>query len=111
MQSLTEMSDFDVKYTGVPKFPAMTRDISLSMKKEVLAGDVEAVISKKGGKLVESYELFDVYEGSQLNSGYKSLAYKIVFRAPDRTLKDEEVNNAMNKIIAALEEMDVVLRK
>ena len=111
MHSLTEMSDFDVKYTGVPKFPAMTRDISLSMKKEVLAGDVEAVISKKGGKLVESYELFDVYEGSQLNSGYKSLAYKIVFRAPDRTLKDEEVNNAMNKIIAALEEMDVVLRK
>ena len=111
MQAMTELSNFDIKYTGVAKFPAMTRDISLSMKKEVLAGDVEAVIEKKGGKLIESYELFDVYEGSQLGNGYKSLAYKIVFRAPDRTLKDDEVNNAMDKIIKALEEMDVILRK
>ena len=61
MKAIMDMADFEVKYEGVPKFPAMTRDISLSMKKEVLAGDIEKVISKKGGKLVESYELFDVY--------------------------------------------------
>lgn len=111
MKAIMDKADFEVKYEGVPKFPAMTRDISLSMKKEVLAGDVEKIISKKGGKLVESYELFDVYEGSQLSKGFKSLAYKIVFRAKDHTLKDDEVNAAMDKIIKALAEMEVVLRQ
>lgn len=111
MKAIMDKADFEVKYEGVPKFPAMTRDISLSMKKEVLAGDVEKIISKKGGKLVESYELFDVYEGSQISKGFKSLAYKIVFRAKDHTLKDDEVNAAMDKIIKALAEIEVVLRQ
>lgn len=111
MKAIMDKADFEVKYEGVPKFPAMTRDISLSMKKEVLAGDVEKIISKKGGKLVELYELFDVYEGSQLSKGFKSLAYKIVFRAKDHTLKDDEVNAAMDKIIKALAEIEVVLRQ
>ena len=88
----------------------MTRDISLTMKKEVLAGDIEETIRTKGGKLIESVTLFDIYEGAQLTQGYKSMAYKIVFRAPDRTLKDEEVGKAMDKIIRALEEKDIVLR-
>lgn len=110
MKALSGQADFDVKYTGVPKFPATVRDISLSMKKEVLAGDIEETIRAKGGKLLESVELFDIYEGSQLIQGYKSMAYKIVFRAPDRTLKDEEVNKVMDKIIRALEEKDIVLR-
>lgn len=111
MQTLSEFADFDVKYTGVPKFPAITRDISLNMKKQVLAGDVEAVIRDRGGKLVESYELFDIYEGSQLMQGHKSLAYKIVFRAKDRTLTDDEVSAVMDKIIQALAEKEVVLRQ
>ena len=81
------------------------------MKKEVTAGEIEEVIRKKGGKLLESYELFDVYEGSQILQGYKSMAYKVVFRASDRTLTDEEVNNVMDKIINALSEKEVVLRK
>ena len=69
MKSVMELSVSDVKYEGIPKFPAMTRDISLSMKKEVTAGEIEEVIRKKGGKLLESYELFDVYEGSQILQG------------------------------------------
>lgn len=100
-----------VKYIGVAKFPAMVRDISLTMKKEILAGQVEEIICRKGGTLVESYELFDVYEGEQILEGHKSLAYKITFRAADRTLTDEEVAAAMDKIIAALEEMGVKLRQ
>lgn len=100
-----------VKYAGIPKFPAMVRDISLMMKKEVLAGQVEEVIRKKGGALVENYELFDVYEGTQIAEGYKSLAYKITFRAGDRTLKDEEVSTAMDKIIKALDTLGAELRK
>ncbi len=111
MQSVSELANFDVKYEGVAKFPAMTRDISLSMKKTVLAGEVEEVIRTKGGKLLESYELFDIYEGAQLTAGYKSLAYKIIFRANDRTLTDEEVNHAMDKIMSALAEKEVKLRQ
>ncbi|MDO4166489.1 MAG: phenylalanine--tRNA ligase subunit beta, partial [Eubacteriales bacterium] len=107
MQSVSELANFAVKYEGVAKFPAMTRDISLSMKKTVLAGEVEEVIRSKGGKMLESFELFDVYEGAQLTAGYKSLAYKIIFRANDRTLTDEEVNHAMDKIIQALAEKEV----
>ena len=110
MKQLSELASFDVKYVGIPKFPAMTRDISLTMKKEVLAGDIEETIRTKGGKLIESVTLFDIYEGAQLTQGYKSMAYKIVFRAPDRTLKDEEVNKAMDKIVRALEEKEIVLR-
>ena len=110
MKQLSELASFDVKYVGIPKFPAMTRDISLTMKKEVLAGDIEEAIRTKGGKLIESVTLFDIYEGAQLTQGYKSMAYKIVFRAPDRTLKDEEVNKAMDKIVRALEEKEIVLR-
>lgn len=102
---------YTAKYQGVPKFPAITRDISLSMKKDVTAGEVEEIIRKKGGNILESYELFDVYEGSQLIKGYKSLAYKIVFRAKDRTLTDEEAVKAMDKIISSLAGKEVVLRQ
>ncbi len=111
LKLLSELADFTVKYVGVPRYPAMIRDISLSMRKEVLAGQVEEIIRKKGGKLIESYELFDVYEGSQLGAGYKSLAYKIIFRANDRTLTEEEVNRAMDKIIQGLAEKEVTLRQ
>lgn len=111
LAELIAMPKESVKYAGIPKFPAMVRDISLMMKKEILAGQIEAVIRKKGGALVESYELFDIYEGSQVREGYKSLAYKITFRASDRTLTDEEVGSTMDKIIQALEELGASLRK
>lgn len=111
MKKATDMADMYVKYQGVPKFPAITRDISLSMKKEVTAGEIEDIIKKAGGQLLESYELFDVYEGSQLLKGYKSLAYKIVLRAKDRTLTDSDANQIMDKIISSLAKKEVVLRQ
>ncbi len=111
MKTAVEMSEPVIKYHGVPKFPAITRDISLTMKHEVTAGEVEAIIRTKGGKLLESYELFDIYEGSQILKGYKSLAYKIVFRAADRTLTDDEAGKVMDKIISSLAEKEVVLRQ
>lgn len=111
LAELIAMPKEHVKYAGIPKFPAIIRDISLMMKKEVLAGQIEAVIRKKGGALVESYELFDVYEGSQLMDGFKSLAYKITFRAKDRTLTDEEVGGVMDKILKELEGLGASLRK
>lgn len=111
LAELIQMEKEEVKYVGVPKFPAMVRDISLTMKKDVLAGQIEAVIRKKGGALLEDYALFDIYEGEQIEEGYKSLAYKITFRAKDRTLTDEEVSGSMDKIIASLEELGAILRK
>ncbi len=111
MKTAVEMSEPVIKYHGVPKFPAITRDISLTMKHEVTAGEVEAIIRTKGGKLLESYELFDIYEGSQILKGYKSLAYKIVFRAADRTLTDDEAGKVMDKIMSSLAEKEVVLRQ
>ncbi len=81
------------------------------MKKELLAGEVEAVIRKNGGLLLESYHLFDIYEGSQIKEGYKSMAYSISFRAKDRTLEDKDITEVMNKILNALSKLGIELRQ
>ena len=111
MPVITEHASFDRKYTGIAKYPAVTRDISMVMKREILVGQIEEVIEKKGGKLLESYKLFDIYEGTQIMAGYKSVAYSITFRAKDHTLEDKEVNEVMNKILTALQELGIELRK
>ena len=111
MPSIVERSTFDRKYTGIAKFPAVTRDVSMVCPKQILAGDIEKVIEGKGGAYLESYRLFDIYEGNQIKIGFKSMAYSITFRAPDRTLDDETVNAAMERIVKALEAMDIELRK
>ncbi len=111
MPEIVERTTFDRKYTGIAKFPAVTRDISMVMPKEILVGQVEEVIEQKGGAYLESYALFDIYEGAQIQEGYKSVAYSIVFRAKDKTLEDAEVTTAMNKILGALEAMGIELRK
>ena len=111
MPGIVAKASYDRKYEGIAKYPAMTRDISMLMKKDILCGQIEEIIEKKGGKLVESYHLFDIYEGSQIADGFKSMAYSITFRAPDRTLEDKEVNGAMDKILTALEELGINLRK
>lgn len=111
MPEIVKRASFDRKYTGIAKFPAVTRDISMVMRKEILAGQVEAVIERKGGAYLESYALFDIYEGAQIKDGYKSVAYSIVFRAKDKTLEDAEVAESMDRILKALEGMGIELRK
>ncbi|MBE5921610.1 MAG: phenylalanine--tRNA ligase subunit beta [Lachnospiraceae bacterium] len=110
MPHIVERATFDRKYEGIAKFPAITRDISMLMPKSILVGDVEAIFDAKGGKLLESYQLFDIYEGSQIRDGYKSVAYSLVFRAADRTLEDKEVQATVDKILKALAELDIELR-
>ncbi len=111
MPEIVEYATFDRKYRGIAKFPAVNRDISMVMPKEILVGQVEEVIEKKGGAYLESYALFDIYEGSQIKEGFKSVAYSIVFRAKDKTLSDAEVTEAMERILKALESMGIELRK
>ena len=80
------------------------------MKKEVLAGQIEEIIEQRGGKILESYKLFDVYEGSQITAGYKSVAYSITFRSKDHTLEEKEVASAMQKILNGLQGLGIELR-
>lgn len=90
-------------YKALPKFPASTRDIAMLVKSDVLVGDIEKVITQRGGKLLESCQLFDVYQGKQIEEGHKSVAYKLVFRAADHTLSDEDIQKSMKKILNGLE--------
>ncbi|MBQ4282785.1 MAG: phenylalanine--tRNA ligase subunit beta, partial [Lachnospira sp.] len=107
---INTLASFDIKYKGIAKFPAVTRDISMVMPKSVLVGEVEKVIEKRGGKLVESYSLFDIYEGAQIKEGFKSVAYTLSFRANDRTLEDKDIQPVMEKILKDLSEMGIELR-
>lgn len=110
MPTVVEKATFDRKYKGIAKHPAMTRDISMVVPKSILVGQIEEVIEKRGGNLLESYHLFDIYEGSQIKEGFKSVAYSITFRAADRTLEDKEVSAVMSKILKGLENMGIELR-
>ena len=111
MPCITEKAKFIKKYTGVARFPASTRDISMVVDKDILVGDLENAIEKKGGKLLESCSLFDVYEGAQVGPGKKSVAFNLVFRANDRTLEDKEINELMDKILKELTALGATLRQ
>ena len=111
MPEIVELATFDRKYEGIAKYPAVSRDISMVVPKEILVGQIEEVIEKKGGAYLESYKLFDLYEGAQIKPGFKSVAYSITFRAKDRTLEEADVSAAMTKILQALEEMGIELRQ
>jgi phenylalanyl-tRNA synthetase beta chain len=110
MPEIVPFATFDRKYEGLAKYPAVSRDISMVVPKEIMVGQIEAVLSQRGGKILEDYKLFDIYEGDQIKEGYKSVAYSITFRAKDRTLEDADVTAAMKKILNGLESMGIELR-
>ena len=110
MPQIYDLTSFDRKYKGIAKYPAVTRDISMVVPKEVLAGQIEEVIRKNAEELLEECTLFDIYEGAQIGAGFKSMAYSVAFRAPDRTLAEDEVNDVMNKILSGLKELGIELR-
>lgn len=103
MPMLIENADLERTYKPLPKFPAVTRDIAMLVKDEVVVRAIEDIIKQRGGKLVEAVNLFDVYKGKQIEEGYKSVAYSIVYRAADHTLTEEEVASSMKKILNGLE--------
>ena len=110
IRNILPFAGFNHKFVGIAKYPAVTRDLSMVVPKEVLAGQIEAVLRQRGGKILESCELFDIYEGSQITAGYKSMAYSLVFRHHDKTLEEAEINAAMKKILNGLENLGIVLR-
>jgi phenylalanyl-tRNA synthetase beta chain len=110
MPEVVPFASFDRKYEGIAKYPAVSRDISMVVPKSILVGDIERIIEQRSGKILEEYSLFDIYEGSQIKDGYKSVAYSITFRAKDRTLEDSDVSGAMKKILNGLEGLGIELR-
>ena len=92
----------DVKYTSLTKFPAVTRDFSIVCDIETPVAEIEKVMKKAGGKLLSKLELSDVYTGSQIPEGKKSVMYKAEFKAPDRSLTGEEADNLHAKIVKNL---------
>lgn len=111
LPKILPITSYDRKYAGIAKFPAVTRDISMVVPREVLAGTIEKMISQRGGKILESFELFDIYEGEQIDKDHKSMAYALTFRDKTKTLQDDEVNSAMKKIMNGLESLGISLRQ
>ena len=91
------------KYTPIPKYPAVERDIALVVDEDIEVGQIESIISKKAKNILEKAELFDVYRSEKLGQNKKSVAYELIFRAPDRTLTDDEIKNTMEVITKELQ--------
>lgn len=91
-------------YNPLPKYPATTRDIALLVKDEVFVKQIEDIIKANGSDILESYQLFDVYKGAQIEEGHKSIAYSITYRSKDKTLTDEDVAKVHDKIVIELSE-------
>lgn len=111
MPAIMDFTSFDRKYQGIAKYPAVTRDISMTVPKEILVGQIEEIIGQRGGSILESFYLFDIYEGEQIKKGFKSIAYSITFRHKDKTLEEAEVSSAMKKILNGLETLGIELRQ
>ncbi len=111
-EMLKELADISVRYTPLPKFPAMSRDFAMVVKEEIEVGKLEELIKKTAGDLLESVTLFDVYRGANIPEGSKSVAFNLSYRAADRTLKEAEVSEINTGVLKALKDrFDAVLRE
>lgn len=110
MPEIVSRASFDYKYEGITNFPVSSRDLSMVVPKNILVGDIEKVFEENGGKYLENYELFDVYEGEQIEKGFKSVAYSLKFRGKDKNLEESDITGAMDKILTGLKNIGIQLR-
>ena len=108
--ALFEMAQPEKTYKPLPKFPAVTRDLALVCDESIPVGTLEKAIVRGGGALLENIQLFDVYQGAQIEAGKKSVAFSITLRSADSTLKDEQTLAVMKKVMKELEKTGAVLR-
>jgi len=94
----------DATYTPLPKYPSVSRDLSLVCDEAITVAQVEEVITAAAGKLLRSVKLFDIYRGIGVPEGKKSLAFSLELRADDRTLTDTDSEGVVNKVLSALSE-------
>ncbi|BDH62533.1 phenylalanyl-tRNA synthase subunit beta [Ureibacillus massiliensis 4400831 = CIP 108448 = CCUG 49529] len=97
-------------YTPVPRFPMITRDIALELERTTPAGEIESIIRNAGTKLLKDVKVFDVYQGDKIEAGKKSVAFTLTYFDPERTLTDEDVSNAHDKVLKALAEAGAEVR-
>ena len=103
MSKLTALADKEIVYEAISKFPAIEIDLAFVADKELASAEIEKAIATVGGEFLKKIELFDIYEGDRIDADKKSLAYNLVFRAKERTLKAEEVNAVVETIKAELD--------
>ena len=89
----------------------LKKDLALLVDKNMTSKEVEMLIKKKAGKLLLDINVFDVYEGKNIDSNKRSIAYSLTFGTPDRTLNDEEINTILDNIIKDLENKGLEIRK
>ncbi len=97
-------------YRPLPKFPATSRDLAFVCDCSLTVGEMEKMMRELGGAILERISLFDIYEGKQIAAGKKSVAFSLLFRAADRTLSDEEIDQKIRKIVKAIEAKGATLR-
>ncbi|MDN7227022.1 phenylalanine--tRNA ligase subunit beta [Planococcus sp. N064] len=110
LSALLDVQPEALVYTPVPRYPSISRDVALVLSKIVEAGTIEAVIRNAGGKLLKDVRVFDLYEGDKMEEGKKSVAFSLTYFDPEKTLTDEEVTNAHEKVLSALAEVGAGLR-
>lgn len=110
VDSLFAHTQTNATYTPLPKFPAVTRDLALICDETIPVRMLEKAITKGAGNLLETIQLFDVYQGEQIESGKKSVAFNIVLRSAENTLAEEQVNSTMKKVMKELEKVGASLR-
>jgi phenylalanyl-tRNA synthetase beta chain len=103
-EKLEKLASEEHEYQPISPYPAAVRDIAILVPRNVRVEEVLNVIEAAGGKLIRDIDLFDIYEGEEIQEGKKNLAFHIIYQAEDRTLSSEEIDNIQQKIIAALEE-------
>lgn len=104
LKAILEAEVSPLHYVTIPRFPSITRDIALVVDKEKAAGELNAMIKEAGGALLKEVHVFDLYEGDRMEPGKKSIAFSLKYFDPERTLTDEEVVKAHDKVLNAVKE-------
>lgn len=110
IEKLVPYVQYEPEYEKLPKYPAVERDLAIVAPLDVAYETLYEIIRKQGGELLQEIQLFDVYEGDQVPEGFASLAFALKFRSPERTLKDSEVDERINRIVKRLKSFNCSLR-
>ena len=110
MALLQAHAQLELEYQTLPRFPSVSRDLALLCKEDLPVAVLEKAIRKGAGKLLERIELFDVYQGEQILSGMKSVAFRLILRSKTATLTEEEIHAAMDRAMQELEAAGASLR-
>ena len=110
IDEMQPLAQTEITYQPLPKFPAITRDLSLVCEDKVPLGDLQAAMKKAVGNILEQITLFDVYKGEQIAAGMKSVSFSIRMRSHEGTLTDEQADAAMKRVLKALKEHGATLR-